>query len=167
MRHAQLCEKHGSDQKDDLTIGQLARLTGISAKTIRYYESVGLLPHPPRGANRYRRYSMSDVNRLNLLRCIRLLGVPLDAAKPLLLSATNTRCIEVQRELLALVNARLKALDQEIAKLQMLRREVECYQQALADCHPDEQEPFRACCDMSCLAMPGETIYEEGSYGAM
>src|SRR5438105_2809268 len=93
---------------------QVAHLTGVNAKAIRYYESIGFLPSPPRAANLYRRYSMADVNRLNLLRRIRLLGVPLSAAKSLLVGATDARCLDVQQELLALVNERLKAIDQEI-----------------------------------------------------
>jgi hypothetical protein len=46
---------------DDLTIGRLAVLTGVSAKAIRYYEEIALLPRPPRGANRYRRYGPADL----------------------------------------------------------------------------------------------------------
>ena len=72
-----------------LTIGQIARRTGISAKTIRFYEEIGLLPRPPRGPNSYRRYSLADVNRLLLLRRIRLLGLPLSSAKPLLIGASD------------------------------------------------------------------------------
>lgn len=168
MQRSRSREAHGNDQeRDDLTIGQLAHLTGVSAKAIRYYESIGLLPRPPRGMNRYRRYSTADVNRLNLLRRIRLLGVPLATAKPLLMGATEARCIEVQQELLTLVNERVKALDQEIAELQLLRTEVEGYQQALADCHPDELEPFSACRDMSCLALSGEAVGKELYNGAL
>jgi DNA-binding transcriptional MerR regulator len=102
---------------ESLTIGQLAAYTGVSAKTIRYYESIGLLPRPPRGANRYRRYGAADVNRLYLLRRVRLLGVPLSVAKPLLVGASDARCEEVQRDVLALVEMRLHAIDQEIAEL--------------------------------------------------
>jgi predicted DNA-binding transcriptional regulator AlpA len=54
-------------QRSALTIGQLAERTGLSAKTIRYYESIGLLPQPSRGENSYRRYRTlnqpSGVNR--------------------------------------------------------------------------------------------------------
>jgi DNA-binding transcriptional MerR regulator len=142
---------------ESFTISQVAYLTGVNAKAIRYYESIGLLPRPPRGANQYRRYGMADVNRLNLLRRIRLLGVALSAAKPLLVGATDARCIDVQQELLILVNKRLLALDQEIAELQQLRVEVASYQHVLAGCRPGEHEPFRACRDMSCIAVPSET----------
>ncbi|HEU5349327.1 MAG TPA: MerR family DNA-binding transcriptional regulator, partial [Ktedonobacterales bacterium] len=80
-----------------LTIGQIARRTGIPAKTIRFYEEIGLLPRPPRGPNSYRRYSLADINRLLLLRRIRLLGLPLSTAKPLLIGASDARCGDVQR----------------------------------------------------------------------
>jgi MerR family transcriptional regulator, copper efflux regulator len=89
-----------SGAADILTIGQLAEHTGVSAKTIRYYESIGLLPQPPRGANSYRRYGAADVNRLQLLRRIRLLGVPLSLAKPLLAGASDAQCTDVQTEAL-------------------------------------------------------------------
>ncbi len=141
---------------ESFSISQAARLTGVNAKAIRYYESIGLLPRPLRGENQYRRYSMADVNRLNLLRRIRLLGVPLSAAKPLLVGATDARCIDVQQELSRLVHERLKAIDKEIAELQLLRAEVESYQHALADCQPDEYEPFSTCRDMSCIAVSSE-----------
>jgi hypothetical protein len=69
-----------------------------------------------------------DVNRLNLLWRIRLLGVSLSAAKSPLIGASDTRCIEVQQELLAPVIERLIALDQQIAALQLLQAEMERYQ---------------------------------------
>jgi len=146
----------GISLTESFTISQVASLTGINAKAIRYYESIGLLPSPLRAANQYRRYSMAEVNRLILLRRIRYLGVPLTEAKALLTGATDARCVEVQHELLQLVNARLIALDQEIAELQHLRDEMEVYQRKLANCHPDEREPFCICVDFSCIAVSEE-----------
>ena len=99
------------------TIGELARRTGLSTKAIRYYESIGVLPSSPRGANGYRCYSQADVNRLNLLRRLRLLGISLAEARTLLTATLNAPCGEVQYELSHLVTARLIALDQEIAYL--------------------------------------------------
>lgn len=135
-----------------LTIGQVSELAGVRAKTIRYYESIGLLPRPSRGENSYRRYSAADVNRLLLLQRIRLLGVPLSEAKALLVGATDARCAEVQDALLALVTDRLSALDREIAELHALRHEVEGYQQMLELCRPSEREAFSECRDMSCIS---------------
>jgi MerR family transcriptional regulator, copper efflux regulator len=145
-----------------LTIGQLARRTGVAAKTIRYYEAIGLLPPAARGENHYRRYSLADVNRLLVLRRIRLLGVPPAAARSLLLAASDARCAQVRDELLGLVDTRLHALDQEIAELRSLREEVDRYSRALADCHPDESELFQLCQDMRCIADPTGDGAKEG-----
>ncbi|HEX6544474.1 MAG TPA: MerR family DNA-binding transcriptional regulator [Ktedonobacterales bacterium] len=134
-----------------LTIGQIARRTGIAAKTIRFYEEIGLLPRPPRGPNSYRRYSLADVNRLLLLRRIRLLGLPLASAKPLLIGASDARCGDVQRQLLSLVELRLHAIDQEIAELNALRATVAGYQRALAACSSEDNTTFSACSDMRCI----------------
>jgi DNA-binding transcriptional MerR regulator len=127
----------------------------MRAKTIRYYEDIDLLPRPPRGSNGYRRYSAADVNRIILLQCIRCLGVPLSAARSLLMGAADTRCAEVQEDLLRLVHQRLQALDREIADLHRLRSEVEGYQRALVAYPPDATEQaFGACTDMCCIALP-------------
>jgi DNA-binding transcriptional MerR regulator len=125
----------------------------VGAKAIRYYESIGLLPRPPRGANRYRRYGPTDVIRVTLLRRMRLLGIPLAAARPLLAGVSDARCAEVRDELLALVDKRLAALDREIAELCLLRAQVGRYQRALAGCRPEGDEAFSACRDVSCLAL--------------
>src|SRR6516225_9702675 len=87
---------------EHLSIGQLAALTGIAAKNIRYYESIGLLPCPERTANGYRRYSQADVNRLTLLRRLRLLGIPLLELRPLLNDVSDALCSEVLQDLLPL-----------------------------------------------------------------
>src|SRR5215469_13131420 len=162
----QLPESQGDYQRlpaaiKPLTIGQLARLTGIPAKNIRYYESIGLLPSPERARNSYRCYSQADVNRLTLLRRLRLLGVPLAELSPLLADASDARCSEMLQDLLPLVARKLAALDQEIAELQQLRVQVEQYQHQLADCHPDEHELFSLCINMSCLAISSEAVQEE------
>ena len=56
-----------------LTVGQLAHATGVPAKTIRYYEQVGVLPVPRRSATGYRHYSRHDVHRLLFIRRARAL----------------------------------------------------------------------------------------------
>jgi DNA-binding transcriptional MerR regulator len=161
MQAVQIREMQSARQDETFTIGQVAQLTKVNAKNIRYYEGIGLLPIPPRSANKYRRYSMADVNRLILLRRIRFLGVPLSEARSLLIGASDAQCADVQQELLGLVNARLVAIDQEIAELHQLREEMERYQRKLEGCHPDESEPFRTCRDMSCIAISEETIRKE------
>ncbi|HEY4383037.1 MAG TPA: MerR family transcriptional regulator [Ktedonobacteraceae bacterium] len=135
-----------------LTIGDLARLTGVPIKAIRYYEHIGLLPPASRGENGYRYYTQADVHRVNLLRRLRFLGTSLHEAKPLLDATTTAPCQVVQRELLDLVEQRLAALDREIAELIDLRTHVQHCQQRLATSPVTREEPFTRCFDGSCLA---------------
>ncbi len=139
-----------------LTIGQVSQRTGIPARTIRYYESVGLLPRPARGTNDYRRYSRADITRLLLLRRAKLLGAPLAEAKSLLVSATDARCVDAQEALLALVDHRLAALDQQIAELLNLRHQMCDYRRTLESCRTDTSTAFRDCPDMRCIGAPPE-----------
>jgi DNA-binding transcriptional MerR regulator len=146
-------QREESQPLEQLSIGQLARRTSVPAKAIRYYESIGLLPCPQRRDNGYRTYTHVDVNRL--------LGVPLAALQQVLAATSDARCIDVQRQLLALVEARLTVLQQEIQELHLLAKQVEGYQSQLASCHPDLSQSFGACPDLACLALADEDSFLE------
>lgn len=60
-----------------MKIQELSQQTGVPAKTIRYYEHIGVLPPPARQPNGYREYSEADVNRLRLVAGARRLDLPL------------------------------------------------------------------------------------------
>lgn len=60
-----------------MTIGQLAERVGASPQTIRYYESIGLLPEPERRPSGYRDYNEADVGRLTFVRTAQRLGLAL------------------------------------------------------------------------------------------
>ena len=68
-----------------MRIGEVAARTGLTARTIRYYEEVGLLPlDPDRGKGRHRHYDEADVDQLQLIHSLcRLLGTPLDEVQRL------------------------------------------------------------------------------------
>lgn len=61
-----------------MLIGQLADAVGVTAKTIRFYEGVGILPPPPRTASGYRCYGPEDADRLRFVRRAQDLGLHLD-----------------------------------------------------------------------------------------
>lgn len=67
-----------------MQIKEISTSTGVPAKTIRYYEEIGLLPHPARQENGYRQYAESDVNRLKLVAGARRLDISLSEIKEIL-----------------------------------------------------------------------------------
>ncbi len=83
-----------------IRIGKLSHLTGCNIETIRYYERIGLLPHPPRSGSRYRLYNADDVRRLVFVRRARDLGFSLDQVRALLALSADPRgntCDEVRQ----------------------------------------------------------------------
>src|SRR5438270_5491618 len=70
-------------QPKPLRIGELSRRTGCNIETIRYYESIGLLPRPDR-LGRYRQYDAASISSLAFIRRARGLGFTLDEIRALL-----------------------------------------------------------------------------------
>ena len=82
-----------------LTVGEMARRSGVPATTLRYYDSVGLL-HPVRLANSHRRYLVEDLERLRYIRLCRSLGCDLDEIRVLVEpGASEERRMAAKREL--------------------------------------------------------------------
>jgi DNA-binding transcriptional MerR regulator len=74
-----------NDEQSYYTIEQVATRTGLTKRTLRYYEEVGLLPPTGRTEGNYRRYSESDVERLERIKELRdLLGFSLGEIRELL-----------------------------------------------------------------------------------
>lgn len=67
-----------------MNIGEAAKAAGISAKMIRHYESIGLVPAAERRASGYRDYSADDVHRLRFIRRGRELGFSIERIRDLL-----------------------------------------------------------------------------------
>lgn len=99
----------------NVNIGQAAKASGISAKMIRYYESIDLFPQVDRTPGGYREYETADVQRLRFIRQMRNLGFSLDRIRELvtLWSDQNRRGADVKS--LALVHiAELQARAAEV-----------------------------------------------------
>jgi DNA-binding transcriptional MerR regulator len=120
-----------------LTIGGLAKRTGAKVQTIRYYETIGLLPEPGRTAGGQRRYGPLELDRLSFIRHARQLGFTLDAIRELLdLSDHPERPCE---EADAIARRQLREVTQRIARLKALKQELErmvkeCAGQKAATC---------------------------------
>lgn len=107
-----------------LTIGQLAKATGVASKTIRYYEQIGVLPTPTRSPARYRQYDESGVQRLRFIRRARSLRVPLREIKTLVMALEKGHP-GLRPRLLALVRQQLLAVQHQSGELQLLQQELE------------------------------------------
>ncbi|RAI59788.1 MerR family transcriptional regulator [Roseicella frigidaeris] len=105
-----------------LGIGALARATGTTVETIRYYERTGLLPPPPRTGAGYRRYGAAARARLGFVRRARELGFPLGRIRALLDLADQRErpCAAVD----AIAREHLAAVERKLADLAALRREL-------------------------------------------
>ncbi len=114
-------------------IGELARLYGVSPDLLRYYEEQGLL-QPHRTENGYRAYSIEDVWRLNVIRDLRTLDVPVETIRAYLQdhSASTTR---------QLLEDELALLDDRIRQLETLRRTV---RQRMENCQRAYSLPLEA-----------------------
>ena len=64
-----------------MNIGQAAEASGVSAKMLRYYEAIGLIPKAGRTESGYRTYGEADVNTLRFVRRARDLGLPIERIK--------------------------------------------------------------------------------------
>jgi len=106
-----------------LSIGELSRRSGVKVPTIRYYEGVGLMPVPVRSDGKQRRYSRTEVDRLNFIRHARELGFEIDAIRELLiLSAEPERpCAQVDE----IARRHLSEVDRRIAQLTALQGELQ------------------------------------------
>uniref|UniRef100_UPI004048E2E3 MerR family transcriptional regulator n=1 Tax=Yoonia sp. TaxID=2212373 RepID=UPI004048E2E3 len=76
----------------------LARATGCNLETIRYYETIGIMPDPPRTAKGYRSYDDTHVRRLKFVMRSRELGFSLDEIRGLLglVDDRSQTCAQVQ-----------------------------------------------------------------------
>lgn len=107
------------------TIGELAKLTDVPPKTIRYYEDEGILPAPRRSESRYRLYTDVDVRRLELVRRARLLDMSLAEARELVEWASTEKCEDFQGRFLEVVRRKLQEVDRRIADLSHLKEDLQ------------------------------------------
>lgn len=138
-----------------LTIGRLAKLTGVPAKTIRYYEDVGVLPPPARTDTRYRCYSEVDVRRLQLVRRAKLLDIPLSEIRELVEWADTRSCDDFQQRFHEAVQRKMEHVDETIAELHKLQDDLVHIEAHLTvpPMQGEHDHPMVACSPETCTCL--------------
>jgi DNA-binding transcriptional MerR regulator len=133
------------------TIGQVAKMTGVAAKTIRCYEAIGVLSAPSRTVSGYRQYDEPSLQRVRFVRRARALGLPLRGLKALMRMVNGVPHPALRPRLLGLVRGQLSVVKHQIAELELLQRELEqVLQRPLA---PTRERRAQGC---QCLEIDGD-----------
>jgi Cu(I)-responsive transcriptional regulator len=102
-----------------VTIGDAARLAGVSVETIRFYEREGLIVQPGRQEGHFRRYPSDTVVRLQFIRRAKDLGFSLEEIRELLQLGEDpeTACADVR----ARAEEKIRAIDEKLTGLTLMR----------------------------------------------
>jgi MerR family transcriptional regulator, mercuric resistance operon regulatory protein len=121
----------------EFTIGEFSRLSQVKVETIRYFEKIGIIPHPPRNSSGYRVYSTPHLERLSFVRRSRELGFSQPEVRKLLtlVDEHNYTCGEVRE----MTSDHLLTVRQKISDLQNLEKALadmvsECDGGEIPDC---------------------------------
>jgi Cu(I)-responsive transcriptional regulator len=117
-----------------MNIGQAAEQSGVSAKMIRHYESIGLVEQARRTDGGYRIYTDNDVHTLRFIRRARDLGFSMKEIGQLLGLWRNRR--RASGDVRRVAQQHITELDQKIAELQAMRRTLT---ELVQHCHGDRR----------------------------
>lgn len=113
-------------------IGEISRLVGLSQRTIRYYEEIGLLHSVRRIENGKRVYTDHDVRRLKFINRLKVLGLSLAEMvelEKIYRKQRNNR--EILPKLVEILDERAAQIDERVSQLVALKKEIREYQQRL------------------------------------
>ncbi len=127
-----------------MNIGEAAKASGVSAKMLRYYESIGLVPSPGRTAAGYRTYTEADVGTLRFIRRARDFGLPMDRVKLLVgLWQDKNR---PSREVKDIATRQIADLEAKISELAAMK---DALAALAAACHGDNRPDCPILSDMA------------------
>lgn len=128
-----------------MLIGELARRSGVSAKTLRYYESIGVLGTPERTAGGYRDYDDDSLERLAFIRSAQAAGFTLSEIGDVM--ALRDQGIAPCTHVGALIDDKVTAVERQLADLAALQGELKRLRRRVAAVDPAACEP-RTICDV-------------------
>lgn len=134
MGHLRIRTKNAINAHRVLNIGEVANASGVSAKMVRHYESIGLIPQAQRTMSNYRTYSEKDVHTLQFIHQARNLGFSIVQIGNLLALWQDRR--RSSRKVKELAAAHIEELEHRIAELQAMKHTL---QALAARCHGDDR----------------------------
>lgn len=117
-----------------MNIGQAAKISGVNAKLIRHYESIGIIPKANRSDAGYRTYSDADVHILSFVRRARNLGFSMKEIKKLVSLWRNK-----VRASFEVKNLAIKHIDEMERKIFELQEMVKTLKHLAKNCHGDQR----------------------------
>jgi DNA-binding transcriptional MerR regulator len=135
-----------------MRIGELAEAAGVTNKTLRYYERIGLLVAPSRSPSGYREYRPDVLGRLGFIKAAQAVGLSLGEIRQVigLRERGATPCNHVSQ----LLQRRTAELDERIEDLQRLRRELQALTKRARRLDPMKCDP-RGICHLVTPSLPG------------
>ncbi len=134
-----------------MNIGQAAQASGVTAKMIRYYESIGLMPPSPRSEAGYRRYGEQDLHLLRFIRQARRLGFGIDQIRQLLALWQDRGRSSAQVK--ALAQSHVDELNQRIGELVAMR---DTLSHLAMHCHGDDRPDCPILEGLASAVLPGD-----------
>jgi MerR family gold-responsive transcriptional activator of gol and ges genes len=117
-----------------MNIGEAAKASGVSAKMIRHYESIGIISKPLRSDSGYRLYTANDIHTLQFVRRARNLGFSMVEIKKLVGLWRNKA--RASAEVKSMAQKHVKDLEAKIVELQEMR---DALKKLARQCHGDQR----------------------------
>ena len=115
-----------------MTIGEVARRSGVTIRTLRFYERRGLLTPAARRPSGYRLYGEIELHQLTFISQAKALGLTLSGIRPLVVATGRNNGASARDQLVRVLGERIRETTDQLAMLADLRRELQRRRRALA-----------------------------------
>ena len=145
-------------------IGEVAKRLGMNPRTIRFYESAGLLPPPQRTEHGYasaghRLFSLEDLRRLQFVRQARLLDLSLEQIRELVGAIEDGCCRVARPHVKNLIREKLPDLRRRIAEIRRLERRLTALDRTLPESSPKFETSCRGTVDQ-CVPLGDQPLLQ-------
>jgi DNA-binding transcriptional MerR regulator len=121
--------------EDHMQISDLAEKLGITTRTIRLYEKLGLVGEPKRTGGQVRYYEKEDITRFKMVLRLKTLGLTLDEMKELadLFDREQKVPVKIMPRLIELLDTHLRSIEEKVETLTKLEKDIAAYRKRIVD----------------------------------